>query len=620
MKKLSLILTFILALTPGARSQEVFDLLRKGDVAAVKALIEKTPQLVEARDPQGMTPLHYAAYGRSPDLVNFLIDRGAKPEAKDAQAHTPLHVAAMNDGAEIAAALLERGGVLEARDDYGRTALVLCARERGQLATASVLIGAGADVNAVDKFGDGALSLAAWRGKAEFVDLLLNKGALVPEKGEKWKGLLQTAASQGLTSLFRRLTQAGQDLKAAAGEGLLRAAAEGGSAEIVGLLLGRGFDSGEPDRFGWLPLHYAARDGRVDAVRILIEKGAPLDARTVMGQTAYNVALERHMEAAAALLAEKGADKGGIRFPILEGDYLGQKPPADRPELFAPGIVSSIWGLHSAAVFSPDGNEVYWAPMMTFPGEVYSRGGLLMMTRIGGRWTPPAWAPFSGPNGDDDVPFFSPDGKRLYFISRRPLPGEERRGNERIWYVDRTADGWSGPKPLDSNVNSTDMHWAFSLDRDKTIYFAGRSPDSLGMSDIYMARFKDGSYERPVNLGEPVNSGGIEDSPFVAADGSYLLFSRQFDIWLSFRKADGAWSDPLKLGPEINSPSIEVCPRVTDDGKFIFFLSQRGGESHVYWVSAKVLDELKAKTLGGPGERWIQENDETKFQTKESAR
>ena len=578
-----------------APAQEVFDLLRKGDVPAVKALVEKTPQLVEARDAQGLTLLHYAAYGRSAELINFLIDKGAKPDVRDAEADTPLHIAAMNDRTEVAAALLKRGASTEARDDYQRTALILCARERGQAATGRILIDAGADVNAVDKFGDTALSLAAWRGKAEFVDMLLEKGAVVPGSGEKWRAGVSLAASQGLTNLFRRLAQGGQDLKAAdpSGQSLLHSAAAGGSAEIVGLLLDKGFSATAADRFGWTPLHYAARDGRAEAVRILIERGAPLDARTLMGQTAYNVAVERKMEAAAALLSEKGADRSDIRFPALQGDYLGQKPPADKPELFAPGVISSIWGLHSAAVFTPDGAEVYWAPMMTFPGEVYSRGGLLAMKRANGRWSPPAWVSFSGPKGEDDVPCFSSDGKRMYFISRRPVPDDGRGRSERIWFVDRTADGWSEPKPLDPNVNSMDMHWAFSLDRAKNVYFAGRAPDGLGMSDIYLARFKDGKYEKPVNQGEPVNSAAIEDSPFVAPDGSYLLFSRQFDIWLSFRKADGAWSAPVKLGPEVNSPAIEVCPRVTDDGKYIFFLSQRGGESHVYWARADVIEKLR---------------------------
>jgi ankyrin repeat protein len=596
-KRSVVILSLALAAAAPARSQEVFDLLRKGDVPAVKAMVEKSPQLVEARDGQGLTLIHYAAYGRSAELINFLIDKGAKPDVKDAEADTPLHIAAMNDRTEVAAALLKRGASAEARDDYQRTALILCARERGQAATGRVLIDAGADVNAVDKFGDTALSLAAWRGKAEFVDMLLDKGARLPESGEKWRAGVSLAASQGLTNLFRRLTQGGRDPKSAdpSGQSLLHSAAAGGSAEIVGLLLDKGFSPAAADRFGWTPLHYAARDGRIDAARALVERGAPLDTRTIMGQTAYNIAQERKMEAAAALLSEKGADRSDIRFPVLEGDYLGQKPPGDTPELFAPGIVSAIWGLHSTAVFSPDGNEVYWAPMMTFPGEIYSRGGLQMMTRVGGRWKPPGWAPFSGPNDEDDVPFFSPDGKRVYFISRRPVPDDARGRSERIWYADRTADGWAEPKPLDPNVNSMDMHWAFSLDGEKNVYFAGNSPGGLGMSDIYVARYKDGRYEKPVNLGEPVNSAVIEDSPFVARDGSYLLFARQFDIWLSFRGAESAWSAPVKLGPEVNSPAIEVCPRVTDDGKYIFFLSQRGGESHAYWVRAKVIEDLRAQ-------------------------
>jgi len=597
MKRTVLCLSIALALNALALSQEAFELLRKGEVAAVKALVEKTPRLVEARDPQGMTLLHYAAYGRDPGLIDFLVGKGAQLEAKDAEADTPLHIAAMNDRTEVAAALLQRGASTEARDDYQRTPLILCARERGQAAAGRLLIEAGADVNAVDKFGDGALGLAAWRGKAEFVDLLLEKGVKTPESGEKWQGLLSQAVSNGLMTLFRRLTAGGQDLKAVDPPGvwLLHSGAAGGSAEIVGLLLDKGFDAGKPDGFGWTPLHYAARDGRPDAARIVIERGAPLDARTVIGQSAYNVATERKMEAVAALLAEKGADRSDIRFPVLEGDYLGQKPPADKPELFAPGIVSSIWGLHSTAVFSPDGSEVYWTPMMTFPGEIYSRGGLLMMKRVDGRWSPPAWAPFSGPRGEDDVPFFSPDGKRMYFISRRPVPGDARGRSERIWYVDRAASGWSEPKPLDPNVNSMDMHWAFSLDRGRNVYFAGRAPGGRGGGDIYLARLANGSYEKPVNLGDPVNSPEIEDSPFISPDGSYLLFSRQFDIWLSFRTADGAWSPPVKLGPEVNSPAIEVCPRVTDDGKYLFFLSQRGGESHVYWVRADVIEKARPK-------------------------
>jgi Tol biopolymer transport system component len=113
------------------------------------------------------------------------------------------------------------------------------------------------------------------------------------------------------------------------------------------------------------------------------------------------------------------------------------------------------------------------------------------------------------------------------------------------------------------------------------------------MDDIYLARFSGGTYEKPVNVGEPINSADGENTPFIAPDGSYLLFQRQSDIWVSFRGKKNAWSDPVKLGPEVNSPGMELCPIVTADGKFLFFLSSRGGETHAYWVRAEVIEKLR---------------------------
>jgi ankyrin repeat protein len=579
------------------QAQSIFEALRNGDIEAVKVLVEKAPTILDSRDGDGMTPLHHAARDGNAVLVDYLIEKGAKTDIQNNQGKTPLHLAATFDRKDAVAALVKRGAALETRDPYGRTAFVLCARERGGVGTAKLLLDAGADINARDKFDETALGLAAWRGKREFVDMLLEKGAAVPAPGEQWGQLVSMSASTGLPNLFVRLTKDGPNLASvdAFKNSLLHEAARGGAAEIVDALLGMGFDPSAQDSYGWTPLHYAALDGRVEAVKKLIERGAPLGSRTIAGQSAWNVAKERGMEHVAALLASKGADTSAVQFPLLQGDYLGQKPPTDKPLVFAPGIISSIWGLHSTAVFTPDGNEVYWAPMMSFPGETYSRGGLLMMKRVNGRWTAPKWASFSGPNGLDDVPFFSEDGQTMYFLSRRPLPGESQTGSEKIWYADRIAGGWSEPKPLDPNVNSGDKHWEFSVDREGNVYFAGQGADTRGLGDIYMSRRVDGKYEKPVNVGEPINSSGQETTPFVAPDGSYLLFSRQYDLWVSFRGEGGAWDEPVKLGPDVNSPSIELCPIVTADGKYLFFLSQRGGESHAYWVRADVIEKLRKR-------------------------
>ncbi len=248
MKKALFLIPVFLCQIQAAAAQEIFDLIRKGDASAVKALIEKSPEVVRTRLADGATPLHVASMNNRGEIVSLLLDK--KPD-------------------------------LEARNDYGRTPLILCARELGQAETGRLLIDAGADVNAADKFGSTALELAAWRGKADFVDLLLAKGAKVPESGRQFALLLSLSASQGFPALFKKLAGEEEALKASVSRdpGLLHSAAAGGSAEIIAALIDIGLDPKAPDRFGWTPLHYAARDGRTEAVRTLLERGAALEAR-----------------------------------------------------------------------------------------------------------------------------------------------------------------------------------------------------------------------------------------------------------------------------------------------------------------------------------------------------
>ena len=76
-------------------------------------------------------------------------------------------------------------------------------------------------------------------------------------------------------------------------------------------------------------------------------------------------------------------------FPVLQGPYLGQKPPGLTPEIFAPGIISTEHE-EFKAVFSPDGKELYYQ-LWGAPFPV-----ILMMKEENGVWTKPQVAPFSG--------------------------------------------------------------------------------------------------------------------------------------------------------------------------------------------------------------------------------
>jgi len=207
-----------------------------------------------------------------------------------------------------------------------------------------------------------------------------------------------------------------------------------------------------------------------------------------------------------------------------------------------------------------------------------------------GMWTEPVPASFSQLGSGDDVPTFSPDGARLYFLSARKEPSEEEGRGERIWYVDRTASGWSEPRIVDGGPNTVDLHWEFSVAADGSVYVASRG-------DLYVSRYVDGRYAEPESLGARLNSDADESMPFIAPDGSYLLFTRfrhpdnyEFaDLWISFPGEHGEWTEPMNLGERINSMG-GICPVVSPDGRYLFFNS---GNDDNYWVDAGFIDRLR---------------------------
>jgi len=266
-------------------------------------------------------------------------------------------------------------------------------------------------------------------------------------------------------------------------------------------------------------------------------------------------------------------------FPKLTGPYLGQKPPGKTAEPFGLGITGLQQNLHSAIIFSPDGREAYWKPGWNPRDPIFT-------SRIeNGLWSAPHVAPFSAPDQGDDSPFISPDGKKLFFISQR-----QERGKVVIWVMDRLGEGWSEPKPLPIAVESVRTHWQLSVDREYTVYFGARSGVDSG--DIYYAKYENGQYGKPEKLGPAVNKDGEYNySPCVAADGSYLVFTRSqkpAKLYISFRKTDGTWTAARDIGGIIKSERGQNS-FVTADEKYLFFTI--GGRIH--WADAGFIEEMR---------------------------
>lgn len=279
-------------------------------------------------------------------------------------------------------------------------------------------------------------------------------------------------------------------------------------------------------------------------------------------------------------------------LPVLRGPYLGQKLPGNTPELFAPAITPAI-ERKGCPAFSPDGN------LFIFDGLTTSGGKFFIMKQKNGIWSKPEIAPFSSQYPEGHV-ILSPDGKKLYFSSQRPVIKENKEARDwNIWVIDKIPSGWSQPYPLEYPINTDLVEIYASVTNDGSLYFFKMPENKWDKADIYRSVQVNGKYSNVENMGKPISSAYEDVDPFIAPNASYIIICSKkpggygdHDLYIAYKK-NKEWINPKNLGNVINSEHKEVCPVVTPDGKFFFFLSNRSGEYKTYWVSAQFIDKLK---------------------------
>lgn len=281
-------------------------------------------------------------------------------------------------------------------------------------------------------------------------------------------------------------------------------------------------------------------------------------------------------------------------------NYLDQKPPGLSAELFAPNIISTDSFEHSAPAFSPDGTTVLW----TVVNSSY-HGYLLEMKFENGRWSAPMRPSFADSTADDYYPSFSPDGKKLYFSSRRALPaGYPPVGDMRIWEVERTPNCWGHPLPIDTNITQGN-EYAHSIAANGTLYFTSSTGGNTKWNIKNAAR-KNSNYAAAEVLPFNINSTDYEDGPYISPTEEFLIFETirpesldgNLDLFITFKDKNGQWGIPINMGPKINSVGAERFARLSPDGKYLFFGSNRNMSDtrrgfDVYWIDATVIDELR---------------------------
>jgi hypothetical protein len=429
-------------------------------------------------------------------------------------------------------------------------------------------------VHSKDENGRTPLICAVSGGNEDLVEFLLSKGSFLDSKYLNGNGgtLLHTAAAKGLKKLCVRLIESD-------------------------------FDVDAKDRYGLTPMHMVALANQKEVAYLLIAKGADLNIQSESAWTPLRCAQEMGHSEFVEFLVLKGASRDETGLTNTEGEYFGQEETGFNPQLFSPGIVSSIFLEHSPVEFSSDGREAYWTSDFRDFGP--TEGKIYFSRQMEGRWTSPRIAPFSEKLNCYN-PVFSHDGNKLYFFAALPTANaEEPAPNPNIYVTERKGEGWSEPQIVEIPNIRGYLMTQFSIARDGTLYYAINPDDDEKSWDIYRSRLVEGHYTKPESLGDSINTFHWESYPYIDREQRYLIFTSMgrldsfggMDLYVSFRKDDGSWTEGVNMGDKINSSSVDTFANVSPDGKWLFFVSGRNGNVDVYWMDSSVISKLNPRDM-----------------------
>lgn len=248
----------------------------------------------------------------------------------------------------------------------------------------------------------------------------------------------------------------------------------------------------------------------------------------------------------------------------------------DTATLFAEDVISNRYNQRDF-ILSPAGDELFYT--ISHP-----RGfsAIMFSKKLNGLWTQPEIAPFSGRYNDFE-PTYSPDGNRVLFSSSRPDENLPEGGTTRIWVVHKIGDTWGEPQIINIPVDSNTHLFSPTITKNGNLYFNATIQGGIGREDIWMSRFNNGQYNEPEPIGTAINTPMSEFNAFVCPNEEYLIFTSwgrdddrgRGDLYISFKNEVGEWEPAVNMGDQINSTGIDYNPYVTADRKYFFFSSDR---------------------------------------------
>ena len=172
------------------------------------------------------------------------------------------------------------------------------------------------------------------------------------------------------------------------------------------------------------------------------------------------------------------------------------------------------------------------------------------------------------------------DNKILYYT--KCIRDNKGYNNCDIYYVNRQNGAWSNVQEFPKNISKIDS-WesqpTVSSDGKKIIFSSDRS-GGYGKMDLYEISKVNDTWTSAKNLGSTINSNENEKSPYLHTDGKTLFFASTnfpslggFDIFYSRKDSLGNWQKPINIGYPINTVADEISLFVSTDGNQAYFAS-----------------------------------------------
>lgn len=176
----------------------------------------------------------------------------------------------------------------------------------------------------------------------------------------------------------------------------------------------------------------------------------------------------------------------------------------------------------------------------------------------------------------------SADGQYIFFTACNRRSG---LGSCDIYLSKLDGSDWSNPVNIGAPINTANWESQPCVNFDaKTLYFSSNRPGGYGKSDIWKSTFANGKWSAPINLGPEINSDGEEQSPYIAKDDKTLYFTSDghpgmggMDLFIARKANDGRWNKPENLGYPINSSEDELSLSLDADGSLAYFVAEREG-------------------------------------------